>query len=103
MADKTIETIERLEQLAAWRRVTAERAGSAWVWEARLLAAEDLERQVADARARLQSGEMNIGRHDTLRAVTDCATPQPKGPRSLVRSRRAKEVFDACPHTAVRP
>jgi hypothetical protein len=56
MADKTIETIERLEQLAAWHRVIAERAGSAWVWEARLLAAEDLERQAAVARARLQSG-----------------------------------------------
>jgi hypothetical protein len=54
MADKTI---EKLEQLAAWHRVIAERAGSAWVWEARLLAAEDLERQVAVARARLQSGD----------------------------------------------
>ena len=51
MADKTIETIERLEELAAWHRAIAERAGSAWVWEARLLAAEDLERRAADLRA----------------------------------------------------
>lgn len=51
MADKTIETIERLEELAAWHRALAERAGSAWIWEARVLAAEDLERRAADLRA----------------------------------------------------
>lgn len=51
MADKTIETIERLEELAAWHRAIAERAGSAWVWEARLLAAEELERRALDLRA----------------------------------------------------
>jgi hypothetical protein len=58
-AKATTETIERLEELAAWHRVIAERAGSAWVWEARLRAAEDLARQVADARARLQANEMD--------------------------------------------
>ena len=47
----TIETIERLEKLAAWHRVRAAHAGSDRVWEARLLAAEDLERRAADLRA----------------------------------------------------
>src|ERR1700683_2235355 len=75
-ADTKIETIKRLEELAAWHRAVAERAGSAWVWEARLLAAEDLERQAADARARLESGELDIGSRDALRAETDYAMPQ---------------------------
>jgi hypothetical protein len=47
----TIDTIEKLEELAAWHRMRAEYAGSAWVWEARLLTAEDLERRAADLRA----------------------------------------------------
>jgi hypothetical protein len=34
-------------QLAAWYRAQAERAGSLWVWEARLQRAEDLEAQAA--------------------------------------------------------
>jgi len=59
MAETTIETVERLEELAAWHRVIAERAGSAWVWEARWRAAEDLARRAADARARLQANEMD--------------------------------------------
>jgi hypothetical protein len=46
----TIETIERLEELAAWHRMRAAHAGSDWVWEARLLAAEALERRAADLR-----------------------------------------------------
>jgi hypothetical protein len=62
MAETTIETVERLEELAAWHRVIAERAGSAWVWEARLRAAEDLARQAADARARLQANEMDTSK-----------------------------------------
>ena len=74
MADKTIEAIERLEELAAWHRAIAERAGSAWVWEARLLAAEDLERRAADARARLQSGKMDIGGRDAFHAETNQAS-----------------------------
>ena len=36
-----------LRQLAAWYRAQAERAGSLWVWEARLQRAEDLEAQAA--------------------------------------------------------
>ena len=53
MAESTVKTIERLEELAAWHRINAEHAGSAWVWEARLRTAEDLERQAATIRARL--------------------------------------------------
>jgi hypothetical protein len=60
MAETRIETIERLEGLAAWHRATAERAGAAWVWEARVRTAEDLERQVADIRARPQSDTVLI-------------------------------------------
>jgi hypothetical protein len=52
MPDDMAKTIERLEALAAWHRAVAERAGSAWVWEARLKTAENLECQAADIRAR---------------------------------------------------
>lgn len=51
MADKTIDTIERLEELSPpGIGLSQKRAGSAWVWEARLVAAEELERR-ADLRA----------------------------------------------------
>jgi hypothetical protein len=53
MAEVAMGTIEELESLAAWHRANAEHAGSDWVWEARLLTAEDLERQASDLRARL--------------------------------------------------
>ena len=56
MSEITVKTIERLEELAAWHRTNADHAGSAWVWEARLRTAEDLERQAATIRARLASG-----------------------------------------------
>jgi hypothetical protein len=56
MAESTLKTIERLEELAAWHRINAEHAGSAWIWEARLRTAEDLERQVATIRERLAGG-----------------------------------------------
>jgi hypothetical protein len=39
---------QRLRDLAAWCREFAERAGSPAIWEARLLMAEDLEKE-ADA------------------------------------------------------
>jgi hypothetical protein len=45
-------TIKKIEELAAWHRINADHAGSAWVWEARLRTAEDLERQAATIRAR---------------------------------------------------
>lgn len=49
----TVAVIGRLEQLAAWHRFNAERAGTAWVWEARLRTAEDLEQRAAELRLRL--------------------------------------------------
>jgi replicative superfamily II helicase len=53
MAEIATATVERLEELAAWHRANAAHAGSPWVWEARLLTAEELERQAAELRARL--------------------------------------------------
>jgi hypothetical protein len=43
----------KLRELAAWYRDFAERAGSPWIWEARLRRAEDLE---AEAR-RIEPGD----------------------------------------------
>lgn len=48
----TIDTIDKLEALAAWHRLNAEHAGSTWVWDARVRTAEDLERRAAALRAR---------------------------------------------------
>jgi hypothetical protein len=53
MSENSLEKIERLETLAAWHRINAERAGADWVWEARSRTAEDLERQAAKIRAQL--------------------------------------------------
>jgi hypothetical protein len=54
MTETTIGVIARLEGLAAWHRINASHAGAAWIWDARLRTAEDLERQAADLRAKLQ-------------------------------------------------
>ena len=56
MSENPSEAIERLEKLAAWHRINAEHAGADWVWEARLRAAEDLERRAANIRGQLSSG-----------------------------------------------
>jgi hypothetical protein len=48
----TIESINRLKALAAWRRLNAEHAGRAWVWDVRLRTAEDLQRRAAELRVR---------------------------------------------------
>jgi hypothetical protein len=48
-----IETIKRLEQLAAWHRINADHAGADWVWQVRLRTAEDLEQRAAELRHRL--------------------------------------------------
>ena len=53
MSKNTSETIEKLEKLAAWHRIKAERAGADWVWEVRLRTAEDLERRAAEIRTQL--------------------------------------------------
>jgi hypothetical protein len=50
MSATAIDTIEQLEGLAAWHRFNADHADSEWVWEARLLAAEQLERTAAELR-----------------------------------------------------
>lgn len=52
-SEATLKRIERLEQLAAWHRLTADHAGSTWIWDVRLRTAEDLERQAAGLRALL--------------------------------------------------
>jgi len=70
----------KLRELAAWYRDFAERAGSPWIWEARLRTAEDLEaearriepgddRQIsASPRGclRLAEGILAMGHQDTL-------------------------------------
>jgi hypothetical protein len=61
MSDTPTVTIEKLEQLAAWHRINADHAGSAWVWEARLRTAENLEREAADLRVRLHRGSTRAG------------------------------------------
>jgi hypothetical protein len=48
MADYEHLQVQRLRNLAAWYREFAERAGNPAIWEARLLMAEDLEKE-ADA------------------------------------------------------
>jgi hypothetical protein len=53
MSKNTLETIKKLEKLAAWHRINAERAGADWVWEVRLRTAEDLERRAAELRTQL--------------------------------------------------
>ena len=53
MSKNTLETIKKLQKLAAWHRIKAEDAGADWVWEARLRTAEDLERRAAEIRTQL--------------------------------------------------
>ena len=43
----------KLRQLAAWYREFAERAGSPWIWEARLRTAKELEAQADRVEAKL--------------------------------------------------
>jgi hypothetical protein len=71
MSENTLATIERLEKLAAWHRITAERAGARWAWETRLQTAEDLERQAAKLRAQLSSGDR-----------VEAANPNSRAPRA---------------------
>jgi hypothetical protein len=44
---------DMLRQLAAWYREFAERAGSPWIWEARLRRAKDLEAEADRVEAKL--------------------------------------------------
>ena len=50
---------DKLFQLATWYRARTERAGSSWIWEARLQKAEVLEGQARQQQSRCQ------GRRDT--------------------------------------
>jgi hypothetical protein len=47
----------RLRELAAWLREFAERAGSPWIWEARLIRAQTLE----DEAGRLENALRQCG------------------------------------------
>jgi hypothetical protein len=44
---------DKLRQLAAWYREFAERAGSPWIWEARLRRAKDLGAEADRVEAKL--------------------------------------------------
>ena len=69
MSEQALKAIDRLEKLAAWHRINAERAGADWVWEARLRSAEDLKRRAAKIRAQLSSGDgVEIDRRFARRA-----------------------------------
>src|SRR6266851_2526766 len=54
MPNLTLQMARDLERLAAWQRINAAHADALWIWEARLLAAEQLERKATELRARLQ-------------------------------------------------
>jgi len=69
MSEIPVKTIDKLEKLAAWHRIQADHAGSAWVWEARLRTAEDLERQAATIRARLAANATPRGSQQTGREI----------------------------------
>src|SRR5580693_9207666 len=93
--------VERLEQLAAWHRANAEHAGSAWVWEARLRTAEDLERRAAGIRARRSSQSagapsglkrQGVAGREHGAILVRCAPPRPRGDASLCRMRYCRPL-----------
>ncbi len=51
MAETAAVRIAQLERLAAWHRFNASHVDSEWVWEARLLAAEQLEERLPSSGA----------------------------------------------------
>ena len=53
MSATTTDAIAQLERLAAWHRLNATHADNEWLWEARLLTAEQLEQTAAELRAGL--------------------------------------------------
>ena len=46
---------QELRELAAWYRDFAERAGSPWIWEARLRRARELEREADGLAAKVKT------------------------------------------------
>ena len=115
MSENPLETVERLEKLAAWHRINAERAGADWVWEARLRTAEDLERRAAKIRGQLSSRDSvdveiaalpgrgreasddigNVNRRTRRRIASSAALPTS---RLRKLSADAKNVETAQPH-----
>jgi len=94
-------SIERLEELAAWHRANANHAGSLWVWDARLRAAEDLERQAAVLRAQLERHRangsddqivpINASARATVKLVPDAILKiYPDAPHGLAETHRDK-------------
>jgi hypothetical protein len=64
MAETAAVRISQLERLAAWHRFNASHADSEWVWEARLLAAEQFERTAAELRRGCSPAAHNARRAD---------------------------------------
>jgi hypothetical protein len=72
--------VDKLRQLAAWYREFAERAGSPWVWEARLRTAQELEAE-ADQRGRRaikKAEELRAESRRLREAVKTLSDPQLK-------------------------
>jgi uncharacterized protein involved in exopolysaccharide biosynthesis len=65
------ESALKLEELAAWYRIRAERAGAAWVWEARLRAAQELDDRARQIRSRLKSHEAGADKHREQHRITE--------------------------------
>ena len=64
MAETPAVRIAQLERLAAWHRFNASHADSEWVWNARLLAAEQLERTAAELQRGCSAAVHNACRAD---------------------------------------
>lgn len=87
----TIDMIARLEELAAWHRMRSAHADSDWVWEARVLTAEDLERRAADLRAQQRCRPAPrptglIGQQSPANSRTHARAFAPQAGSPLVRS-----------------
>lgn len=82
-AEAAVKRIERLEHLAAWHRWNADRAGSAWIWDARLRTAEDLEQRAARLRALLLPDKGVVAVRNTAIAVTQTGASEPRVSSSL--------------------
>ena len=55
-----LRAVAELRNLASWYREFAEKAATPWIWEARLLRADDLERE-ADLLADRYSAQTRVG------------------------------------------
>jgi hypothetical protein len=58
---------QELRELAAWYRDFAERAGSLWIWEARLRRARELEREADGLAAKVKTS----GCQSSVRSACD--------------------------------